>query len=72
MQELLTVAEFLSRYSISRSAFYREVAKGQIRLTKLGTASRVARKDAEEWAASLPVRSGAAASDQTAFRSGSE
>lgn len=61
MQELITVAAFLTRYSISRTEFYRQVNAGRIRLTKLGNASRVARKDAEEWAASLPVRTGTAA-----------
>jgi excisionase family DNA binding protein len=61
MQELMTVAEFLSRYSISRTEFYRQVQQGRISLVKLGNASRVARKDAEAWAASLPVRTGAAA-----------
>ncbi len=61
MQELITVAEFLGRYSISRTEFYRQVNVGRIRLTKLGSATRIARADAEAWAASLPVRTGAAA-----------
>ena len=61
MQELMTVAEFLSRYSCSRTEFYRQVNAGRIPLVKLGTASRVTRKDAEAWAASLPVRQGAVA-----------
>lgn len=59
--ELMTVADFLSRYSISRTEFYRHVQAGRIRLTKLGTASRVARADADAWLASLPVRSGGSA-----------
>jgi hypothetical protein len=37
------------------------VERGAIPLRKLGTASRIARSDAESWAASLPVREGAAA-----------
>jgi excisionase family DNA binding protein len=61
MQELMTVAEFLTRYSISRTEFYRQVNAGRIRLTKLGSASRVAREDAEAWRQSLPVRTGEAA-----------
>lgn len=61
MQELITVAEFLSRYSISRTEFYRQVNAGRIRLTKLGSASRVSRKDADDWLASLPVRTGVGA-----------
>lgn len=59
--ELYTVPEFLRCYSISRTEFYRQVAAGKIRLTKLGTASRVSRKDAEAWAQSLPVIERAAA-----------
>lgn len=61
MQELMTVADFLSQYAISRTEFYRQVNAGRIKLTKLGMASRVARKDAEDWMASLPVRRGASA-----------
>lgn len=58
--ELMTVADFLRRYSIGRTTFYREVAAGRITLRKLGIASRVARADAERWADSLPVREGRA------------
>lgn len=58
--ELLTVADFLASYKIGRTSFYREVQAGRIRLRKMGTASRIARTDAEAWAASLPVREGAA------------
>lgn len=61
MAELITVAEFLTRYSLSRTEFYRQVNKGAIPLKKLGNASRIARADAEAWAASLPVRTGSAA-----------
>jgi len=59
--ELMTVADFLARYSIGRTSFYREVAAQRIRIRKLGTASRIARTDAEAWAASLPIREGGAA-----------
>ena len=61
MPELMTVADFLSRYSISRSEFYRQSNAGRIPLTKLGNATRVARKDAEAWLALLPVKQGSAA-----------
>ncbi|MFN0044862.1 MAG: hypothetical protein ACKVOS_00160 [Sphingorhabdus sp.] len=53
--ELMTVSEFLMRYSISRTEFYRQVKAGRVRLTKLGNASRVAKADAETWLASLPT-----------------
>lgn len=58
--ELMTVADFLRRYSIGRTTFYREVAAGRITLRKLGIASRIARADAERWADSLPVSAGRA------------
>ena len=59
--ELMTVGDFLARYSIGRTTFYREVAAKRLKLRKLGTATRIARSDAEAWAAGLPVREGAAA-----------
>lgn len=59
--ELMTLAEFRRRYSISNTQVYREVAAGRLRLRKMGTASRIARADAEEWAKALPIRGAAAA-----------
>jgi len=59
--ELMTVGDFLARYSIGRTTFYREVTARRLKLRKLGTATRVARTDAEAWASSLPVREGEAA-----------
>lgn len=59
--ELMTVAQFCTRYSIGRTSFYREAAAQRIRLRKFGSATRIARADAEAWAASLPIREGAAA-----------
>ena len=59
--ELITVAEFLTRYSIGRTSFYREVAAGRLPIRKFGTATRIARGDAEAWAASLPIVTGEAA-----------
>lgn len=58
--ELMKVPDFLDLYSIGRSSFYREVAANRIRIRKFGTATRIARADAEAWAASLPIREGAA------------
>ena len=58
MTELLTVAEFKSRYRISHSAFYREVAANRIPIRKIGRATRVVLADAEAWASSLPTRIG--------------
>lgn len=59
--EMMTVAHFLARYSIGKTSFYREVAANRIRIRKFGTATRIARTDAEAWAASLPIREGEAA-----------
>jgi len=54
MKRLLKIPEFLELYSISRTAFYREVSAGRLSLTKIGNASRVAIADAESWLAALP------------------
>ena len=56
----LTVPDFLTTYAMSRSAFYRAVNDNQIRLTKIGRSSRVARADAQRWADSLPTIGGEA------------
>lgn len=55
LPELLTMADFCARYSIGKTSAYREVAAGRLKLRKYGTATRIARADAEAWAASLPV-----------------
>ena len=59
--ELMTVGDFIARYSIARTTLYREAAAGRLKLRKLGTATRIARTDAEAWAESLPSRTGEAA-----------
>ncbi len=59
--ELMTVADFLARYSIGRTTAYREVAAGRLKMRKLGSATRIARADAEAWASRLPIRAGEAA-----------
>lgn len=59
--DLMTVADFCARYSIGRTSVYREVSAGRLKLRKFGTATRIARIDAERWAASLPVYDGEAA-----------
>lgn len=58
--ELLTVAQFCTRYAIGKTSFYREAAKvgSPLKLRKYGSATRIARTDAEAWAASLPVVKG--------------
>lgn len=61
LPELMTMGEFLARYSIGRTTAYREANAGRLKLRKLGTATRIARCDAEAWADSLPGREGEAA-----------
>ena len=58
LPELMTLNEFLARYSISRTQAYREANAGRLKLTKLNTATRIARADAEAWVAALPIRTG--------------
>lgn len=57
---LLTVAEFIRLYPIGRTTLYRAVKAGELRLTKVGRASRIAKTDAAAWAASLPTIGGGA------------
>lgn len=59
--QLLTVADFCARYSIGKTSLYREVNAGRLKLRKFGTATRIARADAEAWADALPFSEGEAA-----------
>ncbi|AKQ42537.2 phage excisionase [Aurantiacibacter atlanticus] len=58
MPELITVADFCERYSIGKTSFYREKNAGRLKTRKFGTATRIARADAEAWADSLPLSTG--------------
>lgn len=53
--ELMTIGEFCKRYRIGRTSLYREAAAGRLLLRKFGSATRIAREDAEDWVNSLPV-----------------
>jgi len=61
--ELMTVADFCGRYSIGKTSLYREAAAGRLTLRKFGAATRIAREDAEAWAANLPIVEGGANAD---------
>jgi hypothetical protein len=51
MKRLLRIPEFLELYSISRTAFYREVSAGRLMLSpKSATRAGSAHEDAEAWA----------------------
>ena len=54
-KELYNVTEFCQTYGIGRTTFYAEVKAGRLRLTKVGSGTRVRRADAESWADSLPT-----------------
>ncbi len=46
---LETLPEFCGRHSISRTAAYREIRDGRLRVTKVGRRTLIARSDAEAW-----------------------
>lgn len=49
-----SVAEFCTRYGISRSLAYEERRAGRIRFRKVGARTLILTSDAEEWARALP------------------
>jgi excisionase family DNA binding protein len=53
-KDLMTVPEFLGRYSISRTAAYRETKNGRLRATKVGRRTYITRDDARAWLDALP------------------
>lgn len=54
----LTVTDFMERYCISRTHFYREVNRNAIPIVKVGRLTRIRVADAEVWADALPKRGG--------------
>lgn len=50
----ISVAEFCTRYGISRSLAYEERCAGRIRFRKVGARTLILTSDAEEWARALP------------------
>ncbi len=57
-KELLTIGDFISRYSISRTQLYREVNLHRLRITKRGCRSMISRADAEAWLSLLQTQRG--------------
>lgn len=57
-ERLLSVSEFKSRFCVSHSKFYREVAAGRIPIRKVGRSTRISESDAKAWFDGLPVRNG--------------
>jgi excisionase family DNA binding protein len=60
MDGFYSIAEFLRIYSIGRTTAYRLAQSGKLRITKVGRGSRIAKADAQAWAASLPTIGGEA------------
>lgn len=52
-KQLETLPDFCARHSLSRTAAYREIRDGRLRITKVGRRTLIARIDAEAWLASL-------------------
>ncbi len=50
---LITVPEFIRLYAISRTSFYDQVKKGNLRLIKRGRRTLVAKADADAWLETL-------------------
>lgn len=55
---LLKLKEFQREYNVSHGQTYREIAAGRLKVRKIGRATRVARVDADDWAANLPTKGG--------------
>lgn len=53
LPELLTIQEFMRLFSVGRTTVYREVHAGNLRIIKIGTASRISRAEAGAWFARL-------------------
>jgi excisionase family DNA binding protein len=53
-----SATEFMRIYGVPRSSFYRLVKAGHLRIRKIGRASRIAKADAQAWAAGLPTFGG--------------
>ncbi len=56
-KRLMPIPHFCVRYGCSRTTAYREAAAGRLRLTKMGSATRVHEDDAEAWATLLRAAS---------------
>lgn len=53
MKKLLTIADFMALYRVSRSTVYRLFAKGSLTPVKIGSATRIHSDEAANWLAGL-------------------
>lgn len=56
--EFMTVNDFMKRFGISRTKFYREVNRNAIPIVKVGRLTRIRVSDANAWANALPTKGG--------------
>jgi len=66
-KELMTLCDFIERFSVSRSTVYRELAAGRLRFVKVGRRTYISRKDAETWLQALRTNSVPKNGDINAF-----
>lgn len=59
-KQLETLPDFCGRHSISRTAAYREIGEGRLRITKVGRRTLIALPDAEAWLECVRDKSSAA------------
>lgn len=53
--ELLTIADFVARFRVSRTATYRLLASRELTAKKVGRRTMIPRADAERWLTNLPA-----------------
>lgn len=54
-KQLMTIEDFIEEYSISRTFFYYELKKGNLRITKIGRRTYIKRQHADDWLNSIGV-----------------
>ena len=52
------MAEFIRLYGVPRSSLYRLVKAGELRIHKIGRASRIAKAEAKAWSERFPTVGG--------------
>lgn len=50
-KEMMDVKSFLDIYGITRSSYFKQVEKGNLKITRDGRRTFIKRRDAEEWLA---------------------
>lgn len=58
MDQLLQINQVCNLFQISRSTIYRAVRRGEIKIHKIGKASRVRESELANWLNSFPIKGG--------------